>query len=77
MEEKACTNEGISAAAWNKGGYCFTSKSVISQLPYLGFLGRVWWHWGVYMKVCSFPDIGSITGGKKVSAVCGILKVMD
>jgi len=40
MAEKARMNEGTSVAAWNSGGYCFTNKSVISQLPYLGILSR-------------------------------------
>ncbi len=35
---KARINDGTSVAAWNSGGYCLTSKSVISQLPYLGTL---------------------------------------
>ncbi len=28
------------AAAWKSGGYCLTSISVISQLPYVGALVR-------------------------------------
>ncbi len=40
MAENARTNDGTSVAAWNRGGYCLTSKSVISQLPYLGTLSR-------------------------------------
>ena len=38
--EKARMNAGTLAAAWNSGEYCLISKSVISQLPYLGTLRR-------------------------------------
>ena len=40
MAENAWMNEGTLAAAWNKGEYCLTNMSVISQLPYVGTLNR-------------------------------------
>lgn len=59
--------------AWNKGGYCLTNKSFISQLPYLDDdcdpddEGRCSPRYGSYTKVCSSPVNGSKTGAKKVS----------
>jgi hypothetical protein len=40
MIVKARINEGMLVAAWKSGGYCFTSMSVISQLPYFGMFSR-------------------------------------
>lgn len=40
MADKARIKDGTLAAAWNRGEYCFTSISVISQLPYVGMLWR-------------------------------------
>lgn len=40
MAEKARMKDGMLAAAWNRGEYCLTSRSVISQLPYVGTLRR-------------------------------------
>ena len=38
MSEKARMKVGILVAAWNIGGYCLMSRSVISQVPYFGSL---------------------------------------
>ena len=77
--EKAETNDGTLVAAWKRGGYCLTRRSCISQVPYLGVLSFAGpfcvWTWGSYTNSSSDPDSGSMTGGRKVSGVCGMWKV--
>ena len=72
--EKARMKAGTFVAAWNSAGYCLVKISVVPKSPYFGRRGEERSSCGVYVKFISLPVSGSTSGGKNVSAVCGMLK---
>jgi hypothetical protein len=77
--EKTAQKAGTFVAAWKRGGYCLIRRSCISQVPYLGALSFAApcgvETCGSYTNGFSAPVHGSMIGGRKVSAACGMWKV--
>jgi hypothetical protein len=83
MALKARMKASTSVAAWNIGGYCLTSRSFISQEPYLEELdedgaeeaelaeefGLELVRRGSYLKVVSSSVPGVSNGGRNVSGL--------